>query len=306
MNETTTDRRFEGTGHWTRKGEADLFLWRKIAPEGAPRGVALFVHGSSMASQPTFDLHVPGRPWSSAMDWFAARGFDCWCVDMEGYGRSTKNRGLRATISEGADDLEAAADHIAGVTGAASMAVYGISSGALRAACFAERRPGQVSRLALDAYVWTGAGSPTLAERRKKLDQFRRMERRPVDRAFVRSIFARDHPGTAEARVVEAFADAILSLDDSMPTGTYVDMCANLPLNDPARLTMPTLIMRGQHDGIASFDDLIDFFRKLPHPDKQFTVMPGISHASFQQKNYLMVYDILHAFWTRTPPVYEG
>jgi len=163
-----------------------------------------------------------------------------------------------------------------------------------------------VSRLALDAYVWTGAGSPTLAERRKKRDQFRRMERRPVDRAFVRSIFARDHPDTAEPRVVEAFADAILSLDDSMPTGAYVDMCANLPLNDPARLTMPTLTMRGQHDGIAGFDHLIDFFGRLPHPDKQFTIMPGISHASFQQKNYLMVYDILHAFWTRTPPVYEG
>ncbi len=116
MSATTAERRFEGTAHWTRKGDADLFLWRKIAPEGAPRGVALFVHGSSMASQPTFDLHVPGWPWSSAMDWFAARGFDCWCVDMEGYGRSTKNRGLRATISEGADELEAAADHIAGVT----------------------------------------------------------------------------------------------------------------------------------------------------------------------------------------------
>ena len=52
------------------------------------------------------------------------------------------------------------------------------------------------------------------------------MNRRPIDRAFVHSIFNRDHPGTADDATVEAFADAILALDDSMPTGTYVDMCS--------------------------------------------------------------------------------
>ncbi|SEA61803.1 Lysophospholipase, alpha-beta hydrolase superfamily [Rubrimonas cliftonensis] len=304
MLDETDERRFPGEAHSARKGDAELFLWRKRAPEGSPRGVALFVHGSSMASQPTFDLEVPGRPWSSAMDYFAAAGFDCWCVDMEGYGRSAKNRGVRATISDGADDLEAADDVIAQVSGPAPLHVYGISSGALRAAAFAERRPHRVARLALDAYVWTGADSPTLAERARKLDFFRANERRPIDRAFVHSIFNRDHPGTAEDRVVDAFADAILALDDSMPTGTYVDMCSRLPVNDPARLTMPTLLMRGQHDGIASMGDLLDFFARLPNPDKQFTVMPGIAHASFQQKNYRLVYDVLREFWTRSKPVY--
>lgn len=301
---TETETRLEGEAHWAQKGDSRLFLWRKRAVQKPPRGVALFVHGSSMASQPTFDLHVPGRPWSSVMDFFAAHGFDCWCVDMEGYGRSTKDRGCLATIADGADDLEAASDVIMRVTGERRMNVYGISSGALRAAAFAERRPERVSRLALDAYVWTGKGSPTLAERAKKLDAFRASPRRPIDRTFVHSIFTRDHPGTAEDRVVDAFADAILALDDSMPNGTYIDMCANLPKNDPARLTMPTLVMRGEYDGIASMEDLLEFFRLLPNPDKQFTVMPGIAHASFQQKNYRMVYDVLLHFWTRTAPVH--
>ncbi|HWD16720.1 MAG TPA: alpha/beta hydrolase, partial [Casimicrobiaceae bacterium] len=130
--------------------------------------------------------------------------------------------------------------------------------------------------------------------------------RRPIDRAFVQSIFARDHPGCAEARVVDAFADAILALDDSMPNGTYVDMCSKLPLVDPERIVVPTLVMRGQYDGIAAFDDLLDFFRRLPNPDKQVAVMPGISHASFQQKNYAIVYHILHAFFTQPAPVYRG
>jgi non-heme chloroperoxidase len=34
-------------------------------------------------------------------------------------------------------------------------------------------------------------------------------------------------------------------------------------------------------------------------------MMPGISHASFQQRNYRMVYDILHAWYMRVAPVYR-
>ena len=183
---------------------------------------------------------------------------------------------------------------------------YGISSGALRAALFAQRHPDRVSRLALDAFVWTGEGAPTLEQRRKKLPEFLASKRRPIDRAFVHSIFERDHPDCAEQRVVEAFADAILALDDSMPNGTYIDMCSKLPVVDPEKITMPTIVLRGQYDGIAAFDDLIEFFKRLPHPDKQFSVMAGISHASFQQKNYRTVYHILHAYFTMPEPVYVG
>jgi pimeloyl-ACP methyl ester carboxylesterase len=301
-------QRLAGTEHWTTKeGNVKLFLWNKCAGDPAnTKGIVLFVHGSSMASQPTFDLDVPGRPDSSVMEWFAHQGYDTWCVDMEGYGRSEKGRDNNAPISFGADDCFAAATYIQGLRGKRPFLVYGISSGALRAALFAQRHPEMVARLALDAMVWTGEGSPTLQERRKKLPEFLTKNRRPIDRAFVHSIFNRDHPGTAEERVIEAFADYILKLDSSVPTGTYVDMCSKLPVVDPEKITVPTLIMRGQWDGIASFEDLSAFFAKLPNPDKQFTVMAGISHASFQQKNYMMVYHILMSFFSQPAPTYRG
>ena len=120
------------------------------------------------------------------------------------------------------------------------------------------------------------------------------------------SVFDRDHPGCAEKKVVDAFADAVLALDDSMPTGTYVDMCSRLPIVDPLKIKVPVLVMRGEFDGIAGFDDLIEFFKLLPNPDKQFTVMAGISHASFQQINYMMVYHILLSFFSQPAPVYRG
>jgi pimeloyl-ACP methyl ester carboxylesterase len=296
-----------GTEHWTHKGDIRLFLWNKPAhPNVAPAGTILFVHGSSMASQPTFDLSVPGRPHSSVMDWFAARGFDTWCMDNEGYGRSDKNRPINFDINNGADDLAAGSQYILQTTGAKNLMVYGISSGALKAALFAQQHPERIAKLALDAFVWTGEGSPTLAERKKKLPEFLAKNSRPIDRAFVHSIFNRDHGACADEATKDAFADAILTLDSSMPTGTYVDMCSKLPLIDPTQVKSPTLIMRGEYDGIASLDDLLNFYKLLPCPSKQFSIMEGISHASFQQKNYLMVYQILHSFFSQPEPTFRG
>ncbi len=294
----------KGTEHWLNKktaaGDVRLFLWQKPATV-ASKGTILFVHGSSMAGQPTFDLHVPGRPHSSVMEWFAERGFDTWALDMEGYGRSDKKRPINFDIANGADDIAVAVAHIG-----KKVMMYGISSGALRAAMYAQRHPEKVARLALDAMVWTGEGSPTLAERKKRLPEFAAKNRRPIDRAFVRSIFSRDHAGCADEATVEAFATAILALDDSVPTGTYVDMCSKLPLVDPAKIPVPTIVMRGEYDGIASMEDVTAFFSRLPNTDKQLAVMAGISHASFQQKNYLMVYHILHSFFAQPEPIYRG
>ena len=181
-----------GVEHWAGKGEVRLFLWEKFvgSPDGKP--ALLFVHGSSTSSRPTFDLAVPGRPDSSVMDWFAERGFACWSLDLEGYGRSDKQRDVTCDIANGADDLASATDYIMHTRGIRDFAIYGNSSGALRAALFAQRHPERVRRLALDAFVWTGAGSPTLEQRRKKLPEFLQSNRRPIDRAFVHSIFDRD------------------------------------------------------------------------------------------------------------------
>ena len=306
-----------GTAHWTVKRAGSdnikLFLWRKQlrnrvagATAGPQNGTILFVHGSSVSATPVFDLQIPGKPEASTMDWFARRGYDTWCVDCEGYGRSDKWRPVNADVSCGADDLAAASEYILSQSADRRLLLYGASSGALRAGLFAQRHPGRVQRLALDALVWTGEGSPTLAERKKRLEEYRASNRRPIDRAFVRSIFTRDHPDTSDLTVVEAFADAVLALDKSVPTGTYIDMSANLPVIDPEKISVPVLIMRGQWDGIASFQDLANFFAKLPNPDKQFVVMPGIAHTSTRSKNWALVYHLLDAYFSQPAPVYAG
>ncbi len=298
-----------GTEHWTTKktavGDIKLFMWRKRLAD-APRGPLVFVHGSSVQSQPAFDLQIPGRPESSVMDWFARLGYDTWCFDCEGYGRSDKWRPVNADIACGADDLATVSDYIMKNTGQ-KLLLYGPSSGALRVGLFAQHHPERIRRIVLDALVYTGEGSPTLNERKKRLAQYRASNRRPINRDFVRSIFTRDgNPDAYDPAVVERFADQVLALDDSMPTGTYVDMSANLPVLDPAKIRVPTVVLRSQWDGIATEQDVFNFFSRLPNPDKQLTVMPGIAHTSLRSRNWRMVYDIVDSCCSRTAPVYTG
>ena len=302
-----------GVEHWVTKlhasGPIRLYAWEKYAPEheGKFAGSVLLVHGSSMASTPSFDLDVPGYPGEySLMDFLARHGFDVWCFDCEGYGRSDKTRDTKFYIEDGADDAAAVAAYMREKRGAEKLLVFGVSSGAIRAAMFAERHPEAVSRIILDAFVWTGEGSQTLEQRRKRLPEYLAENRRPMDLDFVRSIFTRDHPGTADDEVIEAFAQAILALDDSVPNGTYVDMCQNLPLVDPSNLHAATMITRGEHDGIAGFDDLVEFFKRLPNPDKQLVVRPGSAHSSLHEKNYKTVFHMILAFFTQPEPVYRG
>ena len=269
--------------YWAHKGDVKLYMFRKRLgapqPGEAPKPVFFLVHGSSFSGPTGFDLHVPGKPGYSLMEKFAEYGFDVWTLDHEGYGKSDSTDG-NSPVLEGVHDLRAGMDIVTRETGQEKFAFYGASSGALRAAAFAEAHPKYVDRLILDAFVYTGEGSPTLRERAKKMDIWTASNMRQVDKPFFLSIFTRDKPGTSEDGVGEALADTELTICNRVPTRTYVDMCSKLPVNDPTKIQCPVLIVRGEHDGIATERDLLNYFSELPTPDKQFIIIPGLAHAS--------------------------
>jgi pimeloyl-ACP methyl ester carboxylesterase len=282
--------------YWAKKGDVNLYVYRKYAESPQNKPVLFLVHGSSLSALPAYDLQMAGRGSQySMMDQCAAHGYDVWTMDHEGYGRSSKTK-RSASIAEGADDLKAAAPVVEKETGRSSFYFYGQSSGSLRAALFAQREPQRISRLVLDAFVWTGEGSPTLIKRRERLDEWRASHVRKIDKDMIRSIFTRDKSGTSEPEIAEAVAEAQLSYGEMIPTGTYLDMCANLPVVDPTKINAPTLIIRGEHDGIATMEDLTSFFIKLPNPDKQFSVLPGSAHIAPFGFNAHRFYHVMYAF----------
>ncbi len=285
--------------YWAKKGDVSLYLFRKRlgdpAADRVARPILFLAHGSSVSSRPTFDLTVPGHEDYSLMDRFAEYGFDVWTMDFEGYGRSSPSPG-NSDVATGAEDLKAASEVVVRETGQSRFHLYGESSGALRAGVFAMAEPERVERLVLVALTWTGQGSPTLAKRSQSVEYYRTHNRRPRDRNMIRSIFTRDKPGTSDPAVAEAMADAELKFGDSVPTGTYLDMTTRLPLVDPLKLKVPVMIARGEFDGIATEDDLLNFFKQLPVPDREFVVLPGASHSIALGTNRRQFWHVLRSF----------
>jgi alpha-beta hydrolase superfamily lysophospholipase len=282
-----------------------LAMYRKHLEEptadGSVRPVLFLVHGSSISARPSFDLSVPGRGEYSLMNALAYRGFDVWTMDHENYGRSSRTDG-NSDIASGVEDLKAATQIVIHETGQSRLHLLGESSGALRAGAFVAAEPDRVGRLVLEAFTWTGRGSPTLGKRAEQLDFFRTHNMRPRDREMIRSIFTRDKAGTSDPAVADALADAELQYGESVPTGTYLDMTANLPVVDPTRVHAPVLLIRGEHDGIATLDDLLNFFKVLPNPDRQFAIIPGAAHALTMSLNRQAFWHTVYAFLTLPQP----
>jgi alpha-beta hydrolase superfamily lysophospholipase len=291
--------------YWTTKmrngTNIRLAMYRKRLgapqPGEAARPVLFLVHGSSNSARSSFDLVVPGRGEYSSMNVFARYGFDVWTMDHEGYGKSSRTDG-NSDIASGVEDLKAAMNVIAEETGQTRCHFLGESSGALRAAAYAIAEPDRARRLVLAAHTYTGKGSPTLAKRAEQVEYFRTHNTRVRDRAMIESIFTRDRPGTTEPGVPKALADAELVYGELVPTGTYLDMTAHLPVVDPTRILSPVAVLRGEFDGIATMEDLWDFYRQLPIGDKQFSVIAGAAHALATCRNRQAFWHVSQAFLT--------
>src|ERR1700740_2278496 len=291
--------------YWAKKGDVPLWMYRKRlgAPKpGEPsRPVIFFVHGSSTPSR-MFDFNVPGHGEYSVMNEFARYGFDCWTMDHENYGKSGRTSG-NSDIASGVEDLKAAADVLKKETGQHQYHFVGESSGALRAGAYAMAAPDRIGRLVFAAFTYKGEGSATLKKRAEQADYYRTHNMRKRDRDMIKSIATRDKPGTSDPAAVEALADVEMQFGDQVPTGTYLDMTANLPVVLPEKVLSPVLLVRGEYDGIATVADIEAFFNLLPNGDRQFVILPGTAHSGALATNRQLFWHVAHAFLSMPAPI---
>jgi pimeloyl-ACP methyl ester carboxylesterase len=293
--------------YWAHKGDVKLNLWRKRV--GAPKQgetalpVVFLVHGSSNSARASYDLTVPSKGEYSLMHVLARAGFDVWTMDHDGYGRSGSS-GNNSDIASGVEDLKAAMPVLMKEIGQTKPHFFGTSSGAIRAAAFAQAQPQSVGRLVLSAFTYKGNGAAEIERRRKRIEQLRASTRRRRDAAMVRSIFTRDgHADLYDPAVTEAVIAADMLFGDQVPSGTYLDMAANLPIVDPKKIASPVLMLRGEFDGNSSDDDLLEFYRQLPNGDRQFVILPQIAHSPQWSKNRHLFYYALRNFLVAPEPL---
>jgi alpha-beta hydrolase superfamily lysophospholipase len=294
-----------GHQYWARKGDVKLALYRKRTgqpvPGGKPFPVLFLVHGSSLSALSSYDLDVPGSEYSMIKE-FADAGFDVWTMDHEGYGRSTDREQFgyrqRRRGPENCDGGGAARDrpkqssHVRRIVG-----------------CNPRRRvrperAGSGRPLILAAFTYKGSGAAEIERRKRRIAELRANPRRKRDAAMSRSIFSRDgHPSLYDPAMVEALVASEIKYGDTVPSGTYLDMAANLPLVDPAKVTSPVLMTRGEWDGNSTNDDLLDFFRQLPSGDRQFVIVPNTAHSQAFSKNRQLLWYAMRNFLGEPSPV---
>jgi alpha-beta hydrolase superfamily lysophospholipase len=283
-----------------KKGNVSLAMYRRRATAAPNAPVLFLVHGSSLSARTSYDLSVPGSEEYSMMNIFARYGYDVWTMDHENYGKSSRTP-TNSDIASGAEDLNAAVDLIARETGRTRVHLFGESSGGLRAGVFAMAHPDKVDRLVLAAFTYKGEGSPTLAKRAEQLGYYRTHNTRLRDRQMIHGIYTRDKAGTTDASIADVAANMELKFGDQVPTGTYLDMTANLPVVDPAKVLAPVLLLRGEYDGIATIDDLSEFYKKLPNGDRQFIILPGAAHSLITNVNRKQTWHTVQAFLSKPP-----
>jgi hypothetical protein len=65
---------------------------------------------------------------------------------------------------------------------------------------------------------------------------------------------------------------------------------------DPLKILCPMLIIRAEHDGIATDADIVAFYSKLPGADKAMVKIGGLAHTALLGVNRARFWHVLHSF----------
>jgi len=273
-----------GTQHWVADGDICLAVWEKCMDRPAGSKVVVLAHGSATGGRGSFDLQVPGHPSYSLMDFLAHQGYDVFAPDVRGFGGSTRPE-KHLTTEEAGADLNAVVDFVRQLRAVEQVHLLAWSWGTQYGGQFVMVHPQKVARYI--SYAQMHANSPDLVSRRPRLETFKRT---PYLRITEQGWKLRFHSLTPdevnEPVVIDAFAHAAALTESKSPTGPQVDLLTRLPLVDPARITVPTMLIHGQYDDVADLEGLLPFFTALPNPDKQYVVIPGGGHMLHLQKGH--------------------
>jgi pimeloyl-ACP methyl ester carboxylesterase len=249
----------------TADGHA-LALWEKRAAK--PTRVIVLLHGRTWSALPDFDLQVPGEQ-RSLMDALVAKGYAVYALDLRGYGATPRDASGWTNPKRAAKDLEAAVRWISANSGVASKpAVFGWSNGSTVAHLMAQDHPELISSLILFGYwkdpdVTIPPSADTIIPKREKTTAAKAAE------DFITP--------TISKKAIDLYVKAALAAD---PVRSDWRRLEEYNAIDPSKLTVPTLLMTGEHDPLAPGDMQQRYFAKLTVKDKEWVTIKKGDHAA--------------------------
>ncbi len=304
-------------------GDAGIELFvRNKRPETltsfTPNRTLLFVHGATYPAHTAFDLPLGGLSW---MDYIAARGFDVWCVDVRGYGRSTRPpemaqppeanppivRGETAVA-----DIGAAAAFIRNRRGVPRMMHMGWSWGSALMGRFAADNPTLVERLVLYAPGWLRDGASLAAGAAgATLGAYRTVTQAQARERWMTGVPERARATLIPAGWFEHWAGVTWATDPDglrrnppalrAPNGVLQDGVefwqAGRPFWDPARVTAPTLLVVAEWDRDTPPAMAATIFPLLTaSPGKRLVMLADGTHTIVMERNRGALFQAVQVF----------
>lgn len=249
----------------------DIFVRNKRPTNLAkytPERTLLFVHGSTYPAHTGFDIPLGGQSW---MESIASRGYDMYCLDVRGYGRSTRPKAMDeppqsnppvARTPDAVKDITAVLNFILKRRGIARLNLLGWSWGCTLMATTAVQNPDKVARLMLYAPGWLRTAPSLLAAGPGPLGAYRTVTREQAKARWMNGVPEHKQATLIPPGWFEQWADATWATDPvgakqnppvvRAPNGTVQDTqefwTSGKTMYDPAKITVPTLIVIGEWD----------------------------------------------------------
>ena len=306
---------------WIEPVHLRVFL-RHLSPTrrgpGTGKPPVLFIHGSTLPSGTSAAFRINGVSW---MDDLARRGFDVWALDFLGYGGSDRYPAMNEPAAgaplgrspDAARQIAAAVDYITRHQRVTQVDIVAHSGGSLPAGLYATQSPERVARLVMFAPVMTRDGPRDTTTLRSygtvtAQEQIARFSGW-VPHGEAQVFDPRDLGRLAAAYVAtDPTSSSRSPASVRFPSGRDADAAdawaGSLPY-DPAKVTAPVLIIRGEWDPITTDADARRLFDALSAaPVKHDVKISRATHVMQFESARSQLYDEVAMFLGAD--LYEG
>ena len=278
----------------------------------------LFVHGATYPAHTAFDLQLGGMSW---MDYMAQRGYDVYLIDLRGYGRSTRPPQMAqdakanppfATTEDVMRDVDAAIEFIRKRRGISKVNLLSWSWGTAITQWYTANNPAKVNKLALFAPVWIRTTPSLVTTGAGPIPAYRTVEMSQAKTRWLTGVAADKQASLIPPGWFEAWSEATLKSDPEgsrrnppvirAPNGVVADGLRywgnnNIPW-DPAKITVPVLLVKGEWDVDTPASMAQALFPKLTGaPYKRYVEIGEGTHTLIMEKNRMALFETVQQFF---------
>ena len=282
-----------------------------------PERTVVYVHGATYPSETAFDLKLDGLSW---MEYIASRGYDVYLLDLRGYGKSTrpkemsedpKNNPPLVRNDTAIKDISTVVDFVLARRNIQRVNLLGWSWGTALMAGYTAQNAGKVERLVLYAPVWIRTTASLVQTGPGPTPAYRSVSRDAALGRWLTGVPEDKKAALIPAGWFDAWADATFATDPDgakqnppvlrAPNGVVQDgldfWSAGKATYDPARITVPTLLIHAEWDRDTPAYMAQTLFPLLVNaPGKRYVQLAEGTHTIIMEKNRMKLFQAVQSF----------